>query len=120
MHAYLADQKLRKDEKLLKRPQFDVVFEGGRSAGNKRLVMHWRENGLGHPRLGLVVSTRFGNAVLRNKFKRRVRELFRRHKVAIGGYDVVVLPSKRPEAKDADFEQVKEAFIKLIQRIHAT
>lgn len=117
MHAYLADNKLRKDEKLLKKAQFDAVFATRQSAGNKRLVIHWADNDLGHPRLGLVVSTRYGNAVERNRFKRRVREVFRTQKAQFGSRDIVVLPSKRPEAKDSSFDEIREAFLKLLKRI---
>ncbi|MCA8945126.1 MAG: ribonuclease P protein component [Planctomycetes bacterium] len=117
MHEYVADNKLRKEEKLLTRAQFDVVFKGGRSAGNKRLVVHCIENQLGHPRLGLVVSTRFGNAVERNRFKRRIREVFRTHKSDIGSHDVVVLPSKRPESRTSTFDELGESLMKLIQKL---
>jgi ribonuclease P protein component len=117
MHAYLADNKLRKEEKLLKRAQFDAVFATRQSAGNKRLVIHWADNDLGHPRLGLVVSTRYGGAVERNRFKRRVREIFRTHKARVGSRDIVVLPARRPEAKDASHEELLEAFLKLLGRI---
>lgn len=117
MHPFLDDNKLRKEEKLLAKPQFDAVFDNGRSAGNKRLVMHWLANELGYPRLGLVVSTRFGNAVQRNRFKRRVREIFRTHKREIGGYDIVVLPAKRPEARDSTFDELADSFLKLLARM---
>jgi ribonuclease P protein component len=117
MHPYLGDNKLRKDEKLLAKLQFDAVFDGGQSAGNKRLVIHWADNGLGHPRLGLVVSTRFGGAVQRNLFKRRVREMFRRNKVRIGSRDIVVLPSKKPEAQAADYDELLDAFMNLLARM---
>ena len=117
MHPYLSDNKLRKDEKLLAKPQFDAVFDGGQSAGNKRLVIHWLANELGHPRLGLVVSTRFGGAVKRNQFKRRVREIFRKHKAQIGSRDIVVLPSKKPESQAADYDELLEAFLALLARI---
>ena len=117
MHPNLTDNKLRKEEKLLKKAQFDVVFATRKSAGNKRLVMHWGDNDLGHPRLGLVVSTRYGNAVARNRFKRRIRELFRMHKPEVGSRDIVVLPSKRPEARDSTFDELRDAFLKLLKRI---
>lgn len=118
MDAYLSDNKLRKEEKLLAKPQFDAVFDGGRSVGNKRLVIHWLANELGHPRLGLVVSTRFGNAVKRNQFKRRVREIFRKHKQQLGPRDVVILPSKKPEAQTAGHEELLEAFNALLARMN--
>lgn len=117
MHEFTADNKLRKEEKLLKRAQFDAVFKGGRSAGNKRLVAHWLDNDLGHPRLGLVVSTRFGGAVERNRFKRRIREIFRTHKNEIGARDVVVLPSKRPESRSAGHDELLDSFLKLVAKM---
>lgn len=116
MHPYLADQRLRKEERLLIGPQFEAVFNTRQSAGNKLLVLHWRENGLGHPRLGLVVSRKFGNAVARNRFKRRLRELFRRNKALCRSLDIVALPSKRPEAGKATAVEIQEAFLKLLRK----
>jgi ribonuclease P protein component len=116
MHDYLTDERLRKEERLLKRAEFDVVFENGRSAGNKLLVVHWMKNEHGHPRLGLVVGTRFGNAVKRNQWKRRIRDIYRRNKQAFGSRDIVVLPAKRPEAKTADHAQLKAALLSLLKR----
>lgn len=115
MHPYLADQKLRKEERLLKGEQFEAVFDTRLSAGNKIVIIHWRENGLGHARLGLVVSRKFGNAVARNRFKRRIREVFRRNKELAGSLDIAVLPAKRPEAAKAEFEDTREAFLKLLR-----
>jgi ribonuclease P protein component len=117
MHSYLSDSKLRKEEKLLARPQFDAVFDSGQSLGNKRLVIHWLANDLGHPRLGLVVGTRFGNAVKRNAFKRRMREIFRMHKAQVGSRDIVLMPAKKPEAQAATYDELQEAFLKLLARM---
>jgi ribonuclease P protein component len=120
MHPYLTDQRLRKEERLLKKAEFDAVFQQGQSRGNKRVVVHTLENGLGFPRLGLVVGKRFGNAVARNRFKRRVREWFRRNKAQIGGKDVVVLPSKRPEAQSATNNEVHESLARLLVTTQAS
>ncbi|MEE9311889.1 MAG: ribonuclease P protein component [Planctomycetota bacterium] len=116
MHSYLNDKKLRKKERLLKRSDFQTVFETRQSTGNKLIVLHICKNDLGHPRLGLVVSKKFGNAVARNKFKRRIREFFRLNKSKIGSVDLVVLPSKRPESRAANFEQLQTAFMKMLER----
>jgi ribonuclease P protein component len=114
MHPYLTDQRLRKDERLLRKAQFDAVFKQGRGRGDRRVVVHVLSNDLGHPRLGLVVSRRFGNAVARNRFKRRVREWFRRNKAAIGSRDVVVLPARHPDAQTASTEDLHEALARLL------
>jgi ribonuclease P protein component len=116
MHTYLSDERLRKEEKLLKRAEFDAVFERGRSVGNKLLVLHWMENQLGHPRLGMVIGVRFGNAVKRNTWKRRIREIFRRNKAAFGSKDVVVLPGKHDDAKTANHAELEAALLGLLKR----
>lgn len=123
VHPFLNDEKLRKAERLLNPAEFEAVFEARQSAGNRFVVLHWRPNGLGHPRLGLVVSRRFGNAVARNRFKRRVRELFRRNKRLAGSLDILVLPSKRPEAATATLEDTRDSLLRLLRKAggdHAT
>jgi ribonuclease P protein component len=117
MHTYLSDERLRKEEKLLKRAEFNAVFERGQSVGSKYLVVHWIENDLGHPRLGLVVGVRFGNAVKRNAWKRHIREIFRRNKAAFGNRDVVVLPGKRDEAKTAGHDELTVALLSVLKRM---
>lgn len=119
MHPNVADTRLRKEERLLKKADFDAVFDTRQSVGNRRLVLHWRANGLGYPRLGLVVGRKFGGSVQRNLFKRRVRELFRRNKALLGAVDVAILPAKGPEAAAADFAQLTEAFAALLNRLQA-
>ena len=115
MHSYMADEKLRKQERLLRSAQFEAVFDARLSAGNKWLTLHWRDNGLGHPRLGLVVSRKFGNAVARNRFKRRIREFFRRNKSMADSLDLVVLPARGAGAANATFEETRDAFLKLLR-----
>lgn len=61
------------------------------SCGGIRLV--YRRNSLGHARLGLAVSRRFGNAVQRNRFKRRIREAFRTRCLKME-FDLLVIPLK--------------------------
>ncbi len=56
---------------------FARVFKGGRSAGNRLLVVYALSNELPYSRLGLTVSRRCGNAVVRNRIKRLLRDAFR-------------------------------------------
>ncbi len=81
----------------------NFVLYAGHFAGDER----WR--------LGMTVSRRVGKAVIRNRIKRRVRELFRRAKsLTPPGYDLVVVP--RPELLDADFATLEADYRALLGR----
>ena len=83
-------------EHLKRRSDFEATYKLRRSAADERLVVYARPNGLDFSRLGLSVSGRLGNAVERNRFKRRVREAFRLHKHELPkGFDFIVIPRKR-------------------------
>ena len=59
------------------------------------MIVYAVENDCRHPRLGLTVSKRVGNAVVRNRWKRRLREIFRQDKSRFGaGHDVVIIVKK--------------------------
>jgi ribonuclease P protein component len=66
-------------------------------------------------RLGLTVPRAVGGAVVRNRIKRRLREVFRLHRAEIGTrWDIVINPRKA--AFDASFEQLQRAFGKVIEK----
>lgn len=111
----MPDQTFPKTARLLVRAEFDAVFALKQIAGDRRLVIFWRKNDLGRARLGLAVGVAFGNAVKRNLFKRCVRELFR--KSALGAHDLVVLPAKHAEAKNAGFAELALSWQKLTAKL---
>jgi ribonuclease P protein component len=85
---------------------FAAVYRHGRSVSTRFLVLHWfpREDGDdGEPRLGLAVPKRVGNAVARNRMKRRLREVWRaRLDTLPRGRDyVLVVREGLPEAVEA-------------------
>jgi ribonuclease P protein component len=82
-----------KSSRLLRTAEYDRVFERRRSQGNDLLVVYGCENNLPTSRLGLVVSRKCGNAVVRARWKRCLREAFRlsQHELP-AGLDLVVLP----------------------------
>ena len=71
------------------------------------------ENG---PRVGIVVSKRFGKAVKRNKLKRQIREIVRGHLPHLGNVAVVVLP--RMKVKGATFHQMKRVLDEMLGEIY--
>lgn len=76
---------------LLKASDFDRVFAARNSASNPWLSLHGAANDVGHPRLGLTVSKRVGNAVARNRWKRLVREAFRLTQDRLPAVDLVCI-----------------------------
>jgi ribonuclease P protein component len=89
----MADSRFPKTLRLLKTADFDRVFARRRSQADGVLLLYGCENGLGVPRLGLVVSRKCGKSVARNQWKRTIREAFRisQHDLP-PGVDLVVLP----------------------------
>ena len=92
----------KKIERLAKRPEFEKVMDKGKKKRVGRLcIIFSLPNELGRKRLGIITSKKIGNAVARNRAKRKIREIFRQIKhriepaldiVIISGKDVVKLP----------------------------
>jgi ribonuclease P protein component len=85
-----------KSERLAKRPQFEkVMTKGIRKRVGSICILFLLPNGLSRKRLGIIASKKIGNAVVRNRAKRKIREAFRRIKDRINpGMDVVVISGK--------------------------
>ena len=73
------DARVQRRHRLSRSRDFDAVYRHGRSVSTRYLVLHWfaREGSVEGARLGLAVPKSVGPAVVRNKMKRRLRELFR-------------------------------------------
>ena len=72
--------------------EFRRLYSKGNSAVTPSLVMYCQKNGRGHNRLGVTVSTKLVHAVVRNRARRRLRELFRLSQDRmVQGYDVLLV-----------------------------
>jgi ribonuclease P protein component len=104
---------LRRDLRLRHRSDFDAVFQRGGIWNNHLLVLRALPNNLTHNRYGFVTSKRLGGAVVRNRVRRRLREIVRKAPVR-DGYDVV-LSAKVPSAS-ADFADVRASVLRLFAK----
>lgn len=70
---------MQRRNRLSRSRDFDEVYRRGRSVSTRFLTLYWfdRDETVGDPRLGLAVPREVGNAVVRNRTKRQLRELFR-------------------------------------------
>ena len=101
--------------RLRKKRDFQHVFKGGWRVGNERLRLVIRENDLGYSRLGLAVGRRVGNAVVRNRVKRRLREIFRKERQRFpGALDVVVVPQAK--VVELSYDQLCEQLVAMVTR----
>ncbi len=101
---------LRKDLRLRRRADFDAVFKSGRIWADQLLVLRALPNNLDHNRYGFVTSKKLGGAVVRNRTRRRLREIAR-ETPARDGYDVVL--SAKSSASRAEFGALRESVARL-------
>ena len=98
---------MKRHSRLLRSADFDRTLRAGRRAASDYLAVFVSDNELGRPRVGLAVSRKLGNAVVRNRIKRRLRELVRPLVTgATGGRDVVIVA--RARASDAEFARLRQ------------
>jgi ribonuclease P protein component len=95
--------------------RFSQLYHEGSSMANNLLVVRVLPNGLEHSRFGFVVSKRIGNAVIRNRVRRRLREAVRLTPVK-AGWDAVFIA--RRGAEKAKYQQLKQATDNLLRRTH--
>lgn len=92
----------------------------GRRVAGRFVTLLASPNGCGHDRLGIIASRRLGGAVVRNRAKRRLRELFRRRPIDDDGQtplDIVAIP--RREATTAAFALLATDFQATLRRLRA-
>ena len=103
---------MKYSESLKKNADFNLVYQSGRSLANKYLVMYVRENGVNKNRLGISVSKKVGNSIVRHRLTRLVRESYRLQEDHFRcGLDIVVIA--RNSAKGKGYREIESALIHL-------
>ncbi|MFN4904486.1 MAG: ribonuclease P protein component [Planctomycetota bacterium] len=117
----MADQpseEFPKSARVFKQRDFDRAFKSSRVIADSVLVIHVTPNGQSRCRLGISMSRKVGNAVVRNYWKRLIREAFRRRQHAFAAsYDLVVRPRK---GAVADYQAILDSFANCQRRLAKT
>ena len=99
-------------DSLKKNKDFQNVYRNGKSYADKYLVMYVLENGLESNRIGISVSKKVGNSVVRHHLTRLLRESYRLHEEMFhSGWDIVIIA--RASAKEVGFHQIESALMHL-------
>ena len=99
-------------ESLKKNKDFQIVYRKGQSYANKYLVMYIYQNQSERNRLGISVSKKVGNSVVRHRLTRLIRESYRLNEEKVArGYDMVVIA--RSAAKGKNYHDIESAFLHL-------
>ncbi len=114
MISLMTSRRFRPQDHLRNGADFARVYARRASAGDDVLLVFALRNELGHARLGLSVSRKVGGAVVRNRWKRIIREAFRHSRELLpDDVDLVVIP--RPDA-EARLEAVTDSLVRLAKR----
>ena len=105
-----------RSESLKKNQDFKVVYQNGTSYANRLLVMYVLKNQHMKNRLGISVSKKVGNSVVRHRVTRLIRESYRLNERSFRqGLDIVVVA--RPNAKDKSYQEIESALMHLAGRM---
>ncbi|NLM97291.1 MAG: ribonuclease P protein component [Halanaerobiaceae bacterium] len=80
--------------RLRKKSEFNRVYNRGKSVATYNLVLYYYPNNQNLNRVGFSISKKIGKAVVRNKLKRRLREIIRLKKDLKKGFDIIIIARK--------------------------
>lgn len=103
-----------REVRLVSRGEFDSVYRAGKRRSSPHFTVFFRANALSQSRFGFSIKKALGGAVVRNRIRRRVREIVRRHRMEIpAGIDVVIHP--KSTVSKAPFAALEQELLKLLQ-----
>jgi ribonuclease P protein component len=104
---------VQRQNRLTRSRDFDAVYRHGRSVSTRFLTLYWfsRDESVGDPRLGFAVPKAVGNAVVRNRIKRQLRDIVRARvdRVSATNDYVIVVRRGLPEAAETNGHEWLEA-----------
>lgn len=96
--------------------EFRRIYRKGRSAVSPYLVVYCQKNREGRSRLGVTVSKKLGHAVVRNRVRRRIREIYRLHEDELHpGWDMVIVA--RVKAAHGRFSALERSYLSLTDKL---
>ncbi len=96
--------------------QFQKLYKKGKSVVSPSLIIYVKKNGQSFNRLGITASKKIGKAVVRNRAKRRIRELYRTNlPILKTGYDFVIVA--RAKTATVPYDSLLSAFMSAVKNL---
>lgn len=103
-----------KKNRLRNNEEFEKVYRRGKNYWNRNLIIYVMKNDLNYSRIGFSVTKKIGNSVVRNRTKRRMKEICRQNFGNIkGGYDIIIIPKKN--VVDITYKELKSAIFHILK-----
>ncbi|MBC8590883.1 ribonuclease P protein component [Wansuia hejianensis] len=104
---------MEKQYRLRKNMEFKKVYDCGKNYWNRNLIMYVKTNNLDKTRVGYTITKKIGNSVVRNKIRRRMKEIYRLNFHNIKeGYDIVFIPKKN--VVNMSYDQLENSFLHIM------
>jgi ribonuclease P protein component len=99
-----------------KNHEFRRLYAKGKSAAAPSLVVYFRHTGRAYNQIGFTVSTKIGNAVCRNRVRRRLREIYRLNELRLRkGIDMVIVARRKSPL--ASYAELEKAYLSACTRL---
>jgi len=104
-------------ERIRKKKDFLYLYKKGTRYRGKYFILIYLSNEFAHSRVAVVASKKLGNAVQRNRIRRRFRTLFRRNKTLLQNpLDLIIIPHR--EIHGADWISLEKSFVAVLKSIN--
>lgn len=104
---------MKKSYRVKRERDFNDIFTKGNNVANRRFVIYWLPKEQEHFRVGLSASKKLGNAVTRNKIKRRIRHVLIEFQDQLVTSDFVVIARKGVE--DLGYQEIKQNLLHVLK-----
>jgi len=106
---------LQKEWRISSGREYSYIYKNGLRISGQYMIVFITRNALSHNRFGIVTSKKVGNAVTRNRTKRRIREIIRKNLESLpSGHDMVIVA--RYNTKEAKSALIEKDYLKLMRK----
>ena len=106
---------MKKTETIKSKQEFSNLIKSAKFFKTKDFVIYYKENNLEKKRFGIAISNKIGNAVTRNKLKRRVKDIIDKSGLHFYNKDYIIVLKK--SANSAKYLELKEDIINLLKKV---